>query len=127
MKTRMVSASITSQGLLRTRSVRSWRTLLRCSLIGSTRSRVVKKVIKKHSVPTAANSAMVLRKPCALSPFPRINTNGSSSTWMMNCAKVTARKRYADKLLRCSMLPVSTPLKAEYGRLLATYTSISKV
>ena len=111
---------MTSQGRLCTRSAKSWRTLDFCSAAGTMRSRVVKNAIRKNSDPTTANTAIVRSKPRALSPSPRISTSGSSSTWMMNCAIMTATKRYDDRLLRSAMLPVSTPLNAEYGRLLAT-------
>ena len=66
----------------------------------------------KKIVPTIAKSIMVLRKPTAWSPSPSASTSGSSSTWMMNWAIMTATKRYEDRLLRSDMLPVSTPLSA---------------
>ena len=90
-----------------------------CPGAGTMRSRVVRNVIRKNTVPTTANSVITDSNPLALSPLPRMSTSGSSSTWMMNCATITATNRYDDRLLRWAMLPVSTPLSAEYGRLLA--------
>ncbi|MNT20843.1 hypothetical protein D3C72_1561620 [compost metagenome] len=93
MNTSTVRASITCHGRLCSRSDRSCRTPPVCSLAGTMRSRVVAKVIRKNTVPTTANTVMTRAKPCTRSPSPRISTSGNSSTWMMNCAIITATKR----------------------------------
>jgi len=54
---------------------------------------VVAKVIRKNTVPTTANTVITRSKPTTRSPSPRIRTSGNSSTWMMNCAIITATKR----------------------------------
>ena len=119
MKYSTVTNNVINQGRFLVRSARSCRIVVRSSTIGRMRSRVVRKVMMKNTMPMLAKKIIALWKPTVLSPSPSISTSGSSSTWMMNCATITATKRYADMLLRSFMLPVSTPLSAAYGRLLA--------
>src|SRR3954451_3142617 len=90
-----------------------------CLGSGRMRSRVVRKVMQKHTTHTTAHSPIVICQPFALLPWPNLATSGSVKPPTINCAIIAATKRYDDRLVRSLMSPVITPVSAEYGVLFA--------
>jgi hypothetical protein len=59
--------------------------------------------------------------------LPNVSTIGSASPWITSCDAIANTMRYDDRLVRSTTSPVITPLSAEYGRLFAEYTIISRM
>ena len=71
--------------------------------------------------------AMVTAHPLAELPWPSLATSGRGKAWMMNCPMSAPTKRKLAMLLRSLASGVMTPIKAEYGVLLAEYIIINNV
>src|SRR5215831_186074 len=91
------------------------------------RSRVVRNVMTKHTTHSTAHRPMVFCHPAALSPWPNFATSGSVNPPTASCASIADTNRNDESFVRSAESPVITPVRAEYGVLLAEYSVMSRM
>ena len=113
-----VMVTMTSHGRFFRRLVKSSLGVAFVVATGLMRSRVVKKVMRKRTRQTMAQTDMVICQPyCRSWPMVKRATSGSVNPPTMNWAALTAMKRKEFSFARSVRSAVITPPRAEYGML----------
>ena len=94
---------------------------------GRTRSLVARKQPMNIRVETAPQNTMVSCQPRAASPWPSHGTSFLVNQTTTRPAVKAPAKRNDDKLVRSRESAVMTPMRAEYGMLIAVNASIMNV